>query len=95
MVDDGGIAACLDATSGKEIWKERIGGNFSASPIIAGGRIYLFDEAGVGTVLAADRKFQILSRNELEAGCMGSPATSGDLLIVRTKKALYGIRKDK
>ena len=92
MVDDGGIAACLDAKSGKEIWKERIGGNFSASPIIAGGKIYLFDESGVGTVLAADRKFQLLARNELEVGCMGSPATSGDLLIVRTKKALYGIR---
>jgi len=92
MVDDGGIAACLDAKSGEEIWKERIGGNFSASPIIAGGKIYLFDESGVGTVLAADRKFQLLARNELEAGCMGSPATSGDLLIVRTKKALYGIR---
>ncbi|MFP6883867.1 MAG: PQQ-binding-like beta-propeller repeat protein, partial [Roseibacillus sp.] len=92
MVDDGGVAACLDAKSGKEIWKQRIGGNFSASPILVDGRIYLFDEDGKGTVIAADRAFKVIATNELEAGCMGSPAVSGDLLIVRTKKALYGIR---
>ena len=92
MIDDGGVAACLDAKTGGEIWKERIGGNFSASPILADGRIYLFDENGKGTVIAAEKTFKVISSNELEAGCMGSPAVSGDLLIVRTKKALYGIR---
>lgn len=92
MIDDGGVAACLDARTGTEIWKKRIGGNFSASPIMAGGMIYLFDENGKGTVLAAERNFKVISTNELEAGCMGSPAVSGDMLIVRTKKALYGLR---
>ena len=43
-------------------------------------------------VIAAERTFKVISSNELEAGCMGSPAVAGDLLIVRTKKALYGIR---
>ena len=71
---------------------KRIGGNFSASPILVDGRIYLFDENGRGTVIAAERTFKVISSNELEAGCMGSPAVAGDLLIVRTKKALYGIR---
>ena len=61
-------------------------------PIMAGGMIYLFDENGKGTVLAAERNFKVISTNELEAGCMGSPAVSGDMLIVRTKKALYGLR---
>ena len=92
MIDDGGVAACLDAKTGGEIWKDRIGGNFSASPILADGRIYLFDENGKGTVIAAEKTFKVISSNELEAGCMGSPAVSGDLLIVRPKKALYGIR---
>ncbi len=92
MIDDGGVAACLDAKTGGEIWKERIGGNFSASPILVDGRIYLFDENGKGTVIAAESTFKVISSNELETGCMGSPAVSGDLLIVRTKKALYGIR---
>lgn len=93
MIDDGGIAACIEAKTGNEIWKERIGGNFSASPILADGNIYLFDEDGQGTVIEAARKFKLVARNGLDAGCMGSPAVSGDLLIVRTKKALYGIKK--
>ena len=93
MIDDGGVAACLDAKTGEEIWKERIGGNFSASPILVDGRIYLFDESGKGTVIAAEKTFKVISTNEVESGCMGSPAISGDLLIVRTKKALYGIRE--
>lgn len=93
MVDDGGIAACVDAKTGKEHWKERVGGNFSASPILADGKIYLFDEDGMATVIEAARKFKVVAKNELDAGCMGSPAVSGDLLIVRTKNALYGIKK--
>lgn len=92
MVDDGGIAACLDAKTGQELWKHRIGGNFSASPILVGGKIYLCDEEGKTTVLEAGREFKLLAENTLEAGCMGSPAVSGDLLILRTKTHLYGIR---
>ena len=93
MVDDGGVATCLDARTGLEIWKERVGGNFSASPIMAGSMIYLFDESGKGTVLAADRTFKVIATSELDDGCMGSPAVAGDMLILRTKKALYGLRE--
>ena len=46
IVNDGGIASCLDAKTGETIWQERIGGNFSASPLFADGRIYLLDEDG-------------------------------------------------
>jgi len=54
--------------------------------------IYLFDENGTSTVLAAERSFKVIATNKLEAGCMGSPAVAGNMLIVRTKKALYGLR---
>ena len=54
--------------------------------------IYFFDESGKATVLAAERTFKVIATNELDAGCMGSPAVSGDMLIVRTKKALSGLR---
>lgn len=93
LVDDGGIAACLEPKTGETVWKERIGGNYSASPIHAGGRIYFFDEEGKTTVIEAARKFKMVAQNELDAGFMGSPAVSGDMLILRTKEALYGIGK--
>ena len=60
---------------------------------MAGSMIYLFDESGKGTVLAADRTFKVIATSELDDGCMGSPAVAGDMLILRTKKALYGLRE--
>ncbi|MDH3585181.1 MAG: PQQ-binding-like beta-propeller repeat protein, partial [Phycisphaerae bacterium] len=91
MVDDIGIASCLDAKSGAEIWKERIGGNYSASPLYADGRIYFFSEEGKTTVIAPGREFKKLATNQLEEGFMASPAVAGKALYLRTKKALYRI----
>jgi outer membrane protein assembly factor BamB len=93
MVDDGGIVACLEAKTGEEIWKARLGGTYSASPILADGKIYFFDEDGKGSVIEAGTEFKILAENELESGCMASPAVSGDALFVRTKTHLYRIEK--
>ena len=91
MADAAGVAACLEAKTGKELWKERLGGSFSASPIHAGGRIYFFDESGKATVLEAGPEYKVLAVNRLDAGLMASPAVSGDALYLRTKKALYCI----
>ena len=46
IVNDGGIASCLDATTGALHWQQRLGGNFSASPVFADGRIYFLSEEG-------------------------------------------------
>ena len=91
VVDDAGVATCVEAKTGKEVWKERLGGNYSASPIDAAGRIYFFDENGKSTVIEAAPKFRTLAVNRLDDGLMASPAVSGNALYVRTKKALYRI----
>src|SRR5262249_25993475 len=61
IVNDGGIASCLDAASGAIIWQQRLGGNFSASPVFAAGRIYFLSEEGVATVIAPGREFRKLA----------------------------------
>lgn len=91
MVDDGGVGACLEAKTGKELWRARFGGNYSASPIYASGRLYFFDETGKTTVLAPAREHRVLATNHLDSGFMASPAVSGDALYLRTKTALYRI----
>ena len=91
MVDDRGVASCVEAKTGDVVWHERIGGEHSASPIYADGRIYVFDQDGKATVLAPGREFKVLTTNRLEAGCMASPAVVGQSLLVRTKTALYRI----
>lgn len=90
-IDDSGIATCWEAQTGKVVWNERVGGNYSASPVAAEGRLYVCSEEGKTTVLAADRQFAKLAENLLEDGFMASPAISGKALFLRTKSALYRI----
>ena len=93
LVDDPGIAVCLDAKTGRQLWKERLGGNYSASPIHAGGRIYFFDERGMTTIIEAGPQYRVIAVNRLADGFMASPAVSGNALYLRTKKALYRIEQ--
>ncbi len=91
VVDDGGIAACIDAKTGEGIWRKRLGGNFSASPIYADGKVYFFDEDGKATVIEAAREYRQLAVNKLGDGFMASPAVSGDSLFLRSRSQLYRI----
>ncbi len=91
MVSDGGIVSCVNVKTGEEIWKERIGGNYFASPIYADGKIYFFSDAGKTTIIKEGREFKVIAVNELEDGFMASPAVSGDSQILRTKTHLYRV----
>ncbi|HEV7279950.1 MAG TPA: PQQ-binding-like beta-propeller repeat protein [Pirellulaceae bacterium] len=92
-VSDGGVVSCLDAESGEEVWSDRLEGQFSASVLYADGRLYLFNHEGQAFVVAAKDEYELLARNELENGCLASPAVHGDALIVRTTKHLYRIEE--
>jgi outer membrane protein assembly factor BamB len=89
--DKGGIVACIDAKTGKYHWTERIGGEFTSSPLFANGNVYFFDQSGKTTIVKASAKFEVVAKNNLPDGFMASPAVSGNALFLRTKKALYRI----
>lgn len=91
MVNDGGIGSCVDATTGEQLWQERLGGEYAASPIYASGRIYFFNQTGTSLVLKAARTYQPLATNQLADGFMASPAVDGAAFILRTKTHLYRI----
>jgi outer membrane protein assembly factor BamB len=91
VISDQGIASCLDAKTGKLHWQERVGGAHSSSPIFADGKIYFLSEQGVGTVIKADKKFEIISRNPMNEKTLASYAASDGALFVRTEKNLYRI----
>ncbi len=93
MVDDKGVASCVEAKTGEIVWQERIGGQFSASPIYSEGRIYCFGHEPNAPVLAVGREFKILAENELDAGFMASPAIVSKAMILRTKTHLYRIER--
>ena len=91
MINDAGIASCLDARTGTVIWQQRLGGTFSASPIFADGRIYFLAEQGVTTVIAPGKEFRRLASNPLDGGLLASMAVSNGSLFLRTDSHLYRI----
>jgi outer membrane protein assembly factor BamB len=93
MVNESGIASCFQTADGAEVWRERIGGDYSASLLYGDGRIYCFSRGGTSTVLKAGRAFESLATNQLASGFMASPAVSGRALYLRTKTDLYRIEE--
>lgn len=90
--DSGGLVTCLEASSGKLIWSERIAsGKYWAAPLAAGGRIYFHSEEGVTTVVKAGREFEVIAESSIDGKLMASAAVAGDALFLRTDKALYRI----
>jgi outer membrane protein assembly factor BamB len=91
MVNKSGIAACVDAKTGKPVWQERLGGTYWASPLYASGHLYFFSEEGVSHILKAGRVCKKLTANKLDEGCRASPAVAGKALFLRTEMHLYRI----
>jgi len=88
LVTDTGVASCLDSVSGEAVWNERLRGNFSASPVFAGGRIYFSNQ-----VIKPSRSYTRVAMNTLDDGLMASPAIAGKALYLRTASHLYRIEE--
>ena len=89
MVSDNGIATCFDAKTGTVHWQQRLGGNYSASPTFADGRIYFQSEEGETIVIEPGKKFSKLAVNRLDAATLASMAISGGRIFIRTDSNLY------
>lgn len=95
VVNDRGIMFCLDAKTGAEVYvQQRIKpGTYSASPVLADGKIYITNEDGLTTVVAAGPKFEVLAENPLNDYVLSSPAISDGQIFIRTSGHLYAIGK--
>jgi sugar lactone lactonase YvrE/outer membrane protein assembly factor BamB/enterochelin esterase-like enzyme len=93
MVSEKGIASCLDAATGRQLWAERLAGNFSSSPLLADGRIYVGSREGKTYVLQPGRQAGLLATNELDGAIFATPAAVGRAIFLRTETALYRLEK--
>ncbi|MFM8802809.1 MAG: SMP-30/gluconolactonase/LRE family protein [Planctomycetia bacterium] len=91
MVSDKGVATCLDAKTGDAVWTERLGGNFSSSPLFADGRIYVGNRDGKTFVIKPGRDFTLEATNSLDGQIMATPAALDRALYRRTDTALSRI----
>jgi outer membrane protein assembly factor BamB len=93
FVSDAGIMTCADAKTGTVHWAERVGGNYSASPIFGDGKIYVQNEEGVGTVLKPGQTFEVISKNDLKERTLASYAVDEGVIYIRGAKHLYRIQE--
>jgi len=88
--DDGKIA-CLDVSSGKAIWRERVRASFYGSPVWAGGRLYCISKKGDVFVLAASDEFKLLARVPLGEPSFATPAVADGVMYLRTRSQLFSL----
>lgn len=98
MVNDGGVATGVSVKDGAKLWQKRLGGNYSASPLAVGRRVYFQSEAGEGVVLDLGEEGAEpveVARNALPGRVFASYAVHGDDFIIRTENGLYRISAGK
>ena len=93
ILRDNGVMYCLDRVTGRVVWgpQRLAGGVYSASPVVAAGRVYVTNEAGVTTVVAAAAKFEVLAENSIAEYTLASLAAADGRLYLRTSDHLYAI----
>jgi len=96
IVDDPGVAECIEVKTGKVVWEQRLNGQSAAtdnwsSMVAAGEKLYAINKAGDGFVLRASPKFEVLGANSLHERTLSSIAPSNGELFIRTYQALWCI----
>ncbi len=88
---DRGVITCIDGQTGKQKWREHIGGSFSSSPVRAGDKIFCASVDGDMYVIAAADRYELLAKNSLGEMCRATPAIAGGRMYVRTASHLMSI----
>lgn len=88
---DKGIVGCVELPTGKLVWNRRVGGNYSASPVIAGGKLIGVSEDGIVTILAASAEFKKIGEVKLGEASRATPLVADNYLLFRTDRHLMRI----
>ena len=92
---DAGVAMCWKCSTGEEIWKGRIEGTFSASPVMVGDRIFATSEAGKTYIFAASPKgFELEGENKLGSDVFATPTFCGNRIYMRVAEQRQGKREE-
>jgi hypothetical protein len=103
-VMDAGVAACWKCDTGGEVWKARLGGTFSASPVLLGDKVFATNEEGVTFIFrATPKEFERLGQNQLGDQVFATPVICGGRIYMRVthhddnkrQEMLYCLAKDK
>jgi outer membrane protein assembly factor BamB len=91
IASNDGVATCIDAASGKQVWKQRLAERFRATPLVVGDKIYFFAKEGKAIIVDAAREFHVVAENEVGEDMIASPAVAGGDLFLRTRGHLLRV----
>jgi outer membrane protein assembly factor BamB len=92
---DAGVATCWKCDTGEEKWKERIGGTFSASPVLVGNLIFATDESGLTTIFkASPGGYEQVAQNKLAEETFATPTICGSRIYLRAASTTDGKRQE-
>jgi outer membrane protein assembly factor BamB len=94
MIRNGGLLTAVDATAGKVVYSERVGGSgqYSASPMLANEHLYLVSNRGEVSVVKAGDAFRVVHTYDLGEPAFVTPALDADTIYIRTDKHLCAFR---
>jgi outer membrane protein assembly factor BamB len=93
VAGDRGIVTCLEAATGKQVWKERLGEQYHASVVAGDGKVYFASKEGVVRVVQAGPEFKLLAENDMGEGIIASLAVSDGEIFIRGEKHLFCVGK--
>jgi outer membrane protein assembly factor BamB len=90
LISDGGIASCLQTATGEVLWRERLEGNYFASPILINGKVCIVSREGDVRILSITKeKMEVLGLSKLEEKTYNTPAVSGNKIFFRTYSSIH------
>jgi outer membrane protein assembly factor BamB len=93
FVSDNGVASCIDAKTGARHWMERLGGNYSASPVYVNEHVLFLNEDGMATWVKPSKEFSVAGKNQVTGRTFATPAFLKDSMLLRTDEHLLKISK--
>ena len=94
-VTDAGVAMCWKSATGEDVWKNRLGGTFSASPVLVGPHLFATNEAGHTFVFKADpAAFELVAENQLGDEAFATPTICGSRIYYRVASQADGKRQE-
>jgi outer membrane protein assembly factor BamB len=94
-INEAGIAQCLMEDTGEVVWRQRLPGHFSASPVCVDGHLFFLSEEGETIIVAARSDYREIARNSLGERCQASMAVSRQSLFIRTERHLFCVAREK
>ena len=92
MCNEKGVVSCVDAETGESHWQQRLGKEFTTSPLATKDNVYFFDTEGNIFVVNASNQYKLVSQSKLGDGFMATPAVVGGMMYLRSKSELFAIR---